>query len=170
MQKFNFLIILLSLLGGKPRQEALQAEVINIKIVTSKLQVFVLLRKYETFQNAPYKLGDYWYIGYGHLTSDSISDITKKQASLLLENDFAKNLKHFNNIKDHRRRYLLAMLSFNIGIGKVLRSSLYNDNLNDKDFISTYLNYSNFNGIFHKRLYQRRENELKLFYASKLVE
>ena len=135
----------------------------SLIIKVKKEQSIRLLKRYETFQSRPYKLGGYWFIGYGHLTKDSISIITEEKADSLLRLDFKRNLVHFKQNKPADRAFLLALLSFNIGVGKVLKSPLYLNNLSNEEFVNKYKRYCYFKGKFHNGIYRRRLAELNIW-------
>lgn len=123
-----------------------------------------LMKKYEVFKPTKYHLFKENYIGYGHLITkvDTLYYLTEKQSENLLKSDFNKNLKIITKKRHklpYKKRLTLAMLSFNIGIGKVLKSGLID---NDSTYQSEYLKYSFVNGKFHNRLNQRRKDEIKL--------
>ncbi len=138
----------------------------TLKLIDSREKALLdTIAKFETFAAKPYRLGNGVYIGYGHLNIEGLDSISEPEARQLLEQDFFLNLRYFSHVKDYRKRYLLAALSYNIGVGKVLNSSLYRqlDSFTFEQFCYKYIKFSNFNGKPHEGLRNRRLKECEIY-------
>lgn len=111
------------------------------------------------------------YIGYGHLLTKDELHITymfKSKASIYLRKDLNKYLNIISKLYKHdkftyQQQLALASFAMNIGIGKYLKSSIYEaikKDINPTIFMKKY------NKVGHKvseNLTKRREFEIKLF-------
>lgn len=119
----------------------------------------------EGLSTKPYNLNNHWYIGYGHLTTDSITNITVKQADSLLYRDL--NLIIFNSLTFKKlarcQTVALTMLMYNCGISCIENSELFRMILNNEDISNKWLEYCYFKGKKHKGLLERRKFELLIY-------
>lgn len=157
----------------KPKQPATilnQQDTTFDFIRAMKLSV-MCIKHYECFRSEPYELfGDY-YIAYGHLITDSNHHvITEQQADSILRNDYLKNVtairKSLPDTIDSNYIFLAGMLAYNIGCGKVIRSSLLSSIINqdaDSVIAEKYISFCNINQKPHPKLKNRRINELKIW-------
>lgn len=130
--------------------------------------VIKTIKFYEGLATKPYNLNNHWYIGYGHLTTDSMTNITIQQADSLLYRDL--NFIIFNLAFKGLTKcqtVALTMLMYNCGISYIEKSELFRMILNKEDISIKWLEYCYFKGKKHKKLLERRKFEL-LIYTNNL--
>lgn len=115
----------------------------------------------------------YPYVGYGHQLQQGehfFSNMTERQADSLLRADLWKCFEHFNGYgKD---ALLLAVLSYNIGAGKLLgygkhpKSRLLRKiESGDRTFYCEFVSFCRYKGKVLRGLVKRRKVEFALFYV-----
>lgn len=115
---------------------------------------------------------DYPYVGYGHrlLPGERFSAaMTERRADSLLRADLMKRLMMF---KDYERdALLLAVLSYNIGAGRLLgygkhpKSRLLRKiESGDRNFYHEFVSFCRYKGKVLRGLVKRRKVEFALFY------
>ena len=116
---------------------------------------------------------DYPYVGYGHrlLPGERFTAaMTERQADSLLRADLMKRLMMF---KDYGRDALmLAVLSYNIGAGRLLgygkhpKSQLLRKiESGDRNFYREFVSFCRYKGKVLRGLVKRRKVEFALFYV-----
>ena len=116
---------------------------------------------------------DYPYVGYGHrlLPGERFTAaMTERQADSLLRADLMKRLMMF---KDYGRDALmLAVLSYNIGAGRLLgygkhpKSQLLRKiESGDRNFYHEFVSFCRYKGKVLRGLVKRRKVEFALFYV-----
>ena len=114
----------------------------------------------------------YPYVGYGHQLQPGerfTADMTERQADSLLRADLMKRLMMF---KDYGRDALmLAVLSYNIGAGRLLgygkhpKSRLLRKiESGDRNFYREFVSFCRYKGKVLSGLVKRRKMEFALFY------
>lgn len=152
----------------------------------SSIQVFVQNSKNKLFLLSPFeravvciKYFEGWhepkdapYVGYGHrlLPSEQLTaNLTLRQADSLLREDLTKRLKIFRSYgKD---ALLLAVLSYNVGSGRLLGYGKYPKSRllrkiesGDRNFYREYISFCRYKGKILRGLVKRRKMEFVLFY------
>jgi GH24 family phage-related lysozyme (muramidase) len=95
------------------------------------------------------------YIGYGHKIKNK-SELSITNYDSLLRADLMSNLAYFKGNKDS---LALSMLSYNIGVTKVLKSSLMKEfDRNKRD--SIWISYCYYNGKPVRSIKERRQWEI----------
>ncbi len=123
-----------------------------------------MIKKYETLHSARH-----WpLVGYGHLVQPGEhfkrgSTLSESQADALLRKDLKKMVDCFKSYgKDS---LLLGMLAYNVGPGRVNKSSvvklLKNGNRNIKD---AFISMCKYKGREHKQIKSRRIEEFTTFF------
>ncbi len=115
---------------------------------------------------------DYPYVGYGHrlLPGEQFTAaMTERQADSLLRTDLMKRLMMFKGYgKD---ALLLAILSYNVGVGRLLGYGKYAKSrllrkieLGDRNFYREFVSFCRYKGKVFRGLVKRRKVEFALFY------
>lgn len=129
-------------------------------------QAVQMIKKYETLHTAKH-----WpLIGYGHKVQPGEKYkpgqvLSEKEADALLRKDLKKLVGMYKNYgKD---ALLLGVLAYNVGIGRVNRSSLVqmlkDGNRNIRDVYTSFCKYK---GKEHKGIKSRRVEELSVLYRA----
>lgn len=116
--------------------------------------------------------GCYPYVGYGHqlLPGEHFTAaMTERQADSLLRTDLMKRLMMF---KDYGKdALLLAVLSYNVGVGRLLgygkhaKSQLLRKiESGDRNFYREFVSFCRYKGKVLRGLVKRRKVEFALFY------
>ncbi len=117
--------------------------------------------------------GCYPYVGYGHrlLPGERFTAaMTERQADSLLRTDLMKRLMMF---KDYGKdALLLAVLSYNVGVGRLLgygkhaKSQLLRKiESGDRNFYREFVSFCRYKGKVLRGLVKRRKVEFALFYV-----
>lgn len=114
---------------------------------------------------------DYPYIGYGHQLQPNehfTADMTERQADSLLRADLMKHIEIFK--KYGKDALLLAVLSYNIGVGRILgygkhpKSQLLRKiEAGDRNFYKEFVAFCRYKGKVLRGLLRRRQVEYTLF-------
>lgn len=183
MRKFLGILIIISIPNFQipkihPQQSLIKNSVPLIVAPSVKKQDTTLryaisvIKKYEGYSSVRYHLFGDNYIGYGHLLYkwDTITKVTGLQADSMLRVDFNNNL---NAIKRNlevslpdNRLYVLTMLSFNTGCGRLFRSDLFkhvNNKMPDSCIYKDYTGFVYAKGKYIPSLLDRRKEEFKLW-------
>ena len=115
---------------------------------------------------------NYPYVGYGHQLQPGehfTADMTERQADSLLRADLMKRLMIF---KDYGKdALLLAVLSYNVGVGRLLGYGKYAKSrllrkieLGDRNFYREFVSFCRYKGKVLRGLVKRRKVEFTLFY------
>lgn len=166
--KIFLLIVLLSipLLNTADNQNITTAKLINqTKNKPYYKNMIFVISKYEKYQEKPYKLFGKWFVGYGHLTTDSVTTVCKSTATDLLKNDLQTSInyvKHYYNA-DNKTVHKIALLVYNCGIGTVLKTNIIQLAKNQSCIDEAFLSFNKINDKYHEKLQQRRINELNIF-------
>ncbi|MDY3943099.1 MAG: lysozyme [Alloprevotella sp.] len=115
----------------------------------------------------------YPYVGYGHLLQKGerfTADMPEWQADSLLRADLWKCFEYFKGYgKD---ALLLALLAYNVGVGKVMGSKQYPKSRlllkieqGDRYYYKEYLSFCHYKGKVLQGLLKRRKAEFALFYV-----
>lgn len=129
-------------------------------------QAVRMIKKYETLHTAKH-----WpLIGYGHKVQPGEKYkqgqvLSEKEADALLRKDLKKLVTHYKSYgKD---ALLLGVLAYNVGIGRVNRSTLVkmlkDGNRNIQDVYTSFCKYK---GREHKGIKTRRVEELSTLYRA----
>lgn len=127
-----------------------------------------LIKKYETWhgEKNPNEMG------YGHTILSKQekmlkSTFTREQGDSLLRKDLNDKMKCFKHLS-FKYRLLAGMLAYNIGENKVKKSTFLKElnkkNPNMKIVFIQYKAWNKYNGRFHKGLFKRRVEELKIIF------
>ena len=114
----------------------------------------------------------YPYVGYGHQLQPGehfTAAMTERQADSLLRTDMMKRLMMF---KDYGKdALLLAVLSYNVGVGRLLgygkhaKSQLLRKiESGDRNFYREFVSFCRYKGKVLRGLVKRRKVEFALFY------
>lgn len=140
-----------------------------------KYQIELALIKLKQFEGLRLNVYEFpkgcYVIGYGHRLkkSEIFRNITIKQADSLLISDLNTNIKIIETNTKYRgnKALALALLSFNIGHNKVLKSSLLNEINSNGNIGKTWFSYCKYKNkgkiIISKHLKTRRLFEYWLF-------
>ena len=115
---------------------------------------------------------NYPYVGYGHQLQPGehfTADMTERQADSLLRADLWKCFEHFKGYgKD---ALLLAVLSYNVGVGRLLgygkrhKSRLLRKiESGDRNYYREFISFCRYKGKVLRGLVKRRKVEFALFY------
>ena len=115
----------------------------------------------------------YPYVGYGHrlLPGERFTAaMTERQADSLLQTDLMKRLMMF---KDYGKdALLLAVLSYNVGVGRLLGYGKYAKSRllrkiesGDRNFYRGFISFCRYKGKVLRGLVKRRKVEFALFYV-----
>jgi len=145
------------------------------------------IRKYEGLRLEPYDYKGNWYIGYGHLIKKREpllhNGITEQEAEAILNEDLDRRIiyahKRYNVVGD--KALALAMLIYNLGdikyfkdingvrhvttVHKMLSGWIPFD---DHAFRVSWISFCKIDGKENRRLRERREFEMKLWFNEKL--
>ena len=116
---------------------------------------------------------DYPYVGYGHRHLPEgrfMAAMTERRADSLLRADLMKRLMMF---KDYGKdALLLAVLSYNIGAGRLLGYGKHSKSRllrkiesGDKNFYREFISFCRYKGKVLRGLVKRRRVEFTLFYV-----
>ena len=148
---------------------------LTVCVVSKASTPFESLMKLPTFERATRVIKFYEtlhvgkgnVIGYGHVIKDGESlkygiDLNEQEADALLRSDLATLIKMFSDSAPFDT--LLAVLSYNVGCGRVLKSKLYKDIINGdtSHILEEYLTFSRYKGKTHSGLRRRRYLEFQL--------
>ena len=114
----------------------------------------------------------YPYVGYGHQLQPGerfTADMPEWQADSLLRADLWRYFEYFKGYgKD---ALLLALLAYNVGVGKVMGSKLYPKSRllrkieqGDRNIYQEYISFCRYKGKVLNGLVKRRQVEFTLFY------
>ena len=114
---------------------------------------------------------NYPYVGYGHQLQPGerfTADMTERQAESLLRADLMKHIEIFK--KYGKDALLLAVLSYNIGVGRILgygkhpKSQLLRKiEAGDRNFYKEFVAFCRYKGKVLRGLLRRRQVEYTLF-------
>ena len=114
---------------------------------------------------------NYPYVGYGHQLQRGehfTADMTERQADSLLRADLMKHIEIFK--KYGKDALLLAVLSYNIGVGRILgygkhpKSQLLRKiEAGDRNFYKEFVAFCRYKGKVLRGLLRRRQVEYTLF-------
>ena len=114
---------------------------------------------------------NYPYVGYGHQLQPGerfTADMTERQADSLLRADLMKHIEIFK--KYGKDALLLAVLSYNIGVGRILgygkhpKSQLLRKiEAGDRNFYKEFVAFCRYKGKVLRGLLRRRQVEYSLF-------
>ena len=114
---------------------------------------------------------NYPYVGYGHQLQPGerfTADMTERQADSLLRADLMKHIEIFK--KYGKDALLLAVLSYNIGVGRILgygkhpKSQLLRKiEAGDRNFYKEFVAFCRYKGKVLRGLLRRRQVEYTLF-------
>ena len=114
---------------------------------------------------------NYPYVGYGHQLQPEerfTADMTERQADSLLRADLMKHIEIFK--KYGKDALLLAVLSYNIGVGRILgygkhpKSQLLRKiEAGDRNFYKEFVAFCRYKGKVLRGLLRRRQVEYTLF-------
>ena len=114
---------------------------------------------------------NYPYVGYGHQLQRGehfTADMTERQADSLLRADLMKHIEIFK--KYGKDALLLAVLSYNIGVGRILgygkhpKSQLLRKiEAGDRNFYKDFVAFCRYKGKVLRGLLRRRQVEYTLF-------
>ena len=114
---------------------------------------------------------NYPYVGYGHQLQHGerfTADMTERQADSLLRADLMKHIEIFK--KYGKDALLLAVLSYNIGVGRILgygkhpKSQLLRKiEAGDRNFYKEFVAFCRYKGKVLRGLLRRRQVEYTLF-------
>ena len=114
---------------------------------------------------------NYPYVGYGHQLQPGerfTADMTEQQADSLLRADLMKHIEIFK--KYGKDALLLAVLSYNIGVGRILgygkhpKSQLLRKiEAGDRNFYKEFVAFCRYKGKVLRGLLRRRQVEYTLF-------
>jgi GH24 family phage-related lysozyme (muramidase) len=128
-----------------------------------------VIKKWEGYRAKKYLLFGAYYIGYGHrlLKSDTLSNITENQADSVLRLDFNKNIKavkeRLSYLPDNKV-FVIACLSYNTGLTRIIKSSLWPDLLKEKpDIERKFKSFVFIQGNPSKKMAKRRAEEFVLW-------
>lgn len=134
------------------------------------------LKQQETLSLISYEMDGHTYIGYGQQIKNSPKEkeITEAEAETMLKETFQNYLLFVNKRYDIYGNELLALslLWYNVKPESIRNSKLEQElqkNRSDwnKDVIrDSWLSLCNFQGKQHEKLKERREFEVKLFFAT----
>jgi len=130
------------------------------------------MKSYETLSKKVIKSYDYNYIGYGHLITDSESfdSITDVQATELMLKDLKIQRYLFVGKVPEKYLEMLSVLAYNCRLNTILKSNFYKEIVNDGNFEKIkegFLSFSVINKKEHKKLKQRRIDELEILFPWK---
>lgn len=120
----------------------------------------LIIKKFETLHGLKHRP----YYGYGHRIQPGERlpqhrPLTEKEADALLRKDLKKFVEIFSDFPPHDA-LLLGVLSYNIGPGAVMKSSVYRKlKAGNRDIYKSYTAHCRYKGKFHKQLHQRRITE-----------
>lgn len=120
-----------------------------------------IIKKYETMHRPK----DWPFVGYGHgvLPGEKFNrrrTLTEAEADALLRKDLRKNMAVFS--KYGADSLILGVLAYNIGHGRVQRSSIVKKlAAGDRNIQDVYLSYCRYNGKLHKGIKNRRIEEFE---------
>ena len=120
-----------------------------------------IIKKYETMHNPK----DWPFVGYGHGVQPGEKfnrkrTLTEKEADALLRKDLRENMAVFK--KYGADSLLLGVLAYNVGRGRVQRSSLLKKlDKGDRNIRDVYLSFNRYKGKVHNGLKRRRTEEFK---------
>ena len=128
------------------------------------------LKEYEGFRSKPYELDGGWYIGYGQQTKSFADTVSDVQADSMLRNTFDWYVelmpKMYNVYGD--KALALALLWYNVSPTSIKGGTLHRlilegsgDNMAIRD---SWMSLCNFQGKPHKKLQERRQFEVSLFF------
>ena len=112
-----------------------------------------------------HKPKDWPFVGYGHGVQPGEKfnrkrTLTEKEADALLRKDLHENMAVFK--KYGADSLLLGVLAYNVGRGRVQRSSLLKKlDKGDRNIRDVYLSFNRYKGKVHKGLKRRRTEEFK---------
>lgn len=123
-----------------------------------------IIKKYETIHKPKH-----WpFVGYGHkvLKGEKFNrkeTLSEKEADALLRKDLLKNCAYFRQFgKDS---LLLGVLSYNIGNGATMRSSLIKKlKAGNRNIRDIYLSFCRYRGKVHSGIKSRRIEEFETLY------
>lgn len=123
-----------------------------------------IIKKYETIHKPKH-----WpFVGYGHKVLkgekfDRKKTLSEKEADALLRKDLLKNCAYFRQFgKDS---LLLGVLSYNIGNGATMRSSLIKKlKAGNRNIRDIYLSFCRYRGKVHSGIKSRRIEEFETLY------
>lgn len=126
----------------------------------------LIIKKFETLHKPKH-----WpYVGYGHQVQPGEPyrrgvQLTEREADALLRKDLNKFIALFAGFKP-MDALLLGVLSYNIGPGAVMKSSVYRKlKAGDRNIFKSYTAHCKYKGKFHKGLYKRRCQEFAALYV-----
>lgn len=120
-----------------------------------------IIKKYETMHNPK----DWPFVGYGHgvLPGEKFSrkrTLTEAEADALLRKDLRDNMAVFK--KYGADSLLLGVLAYNVGRGRVQRSSLVKKlDAGSREIKEVYLSFNRYRGKRHSGLARRRTEEFQ---------
>lgn len=123
-----------------------------------------IIKKYETIHKPKH-----WpFVGYGHKVLkgekfDRKKTLSEAEAEALLRKDLLKNCAYFRQFgKDS---LLLGVLSYNIGNGATMRSSLIKKlKAGNRNIRDTYLSFCRYKGKVHSGIKSRRIEEFEALF------
>ena len=139
---------------------------IRVVKVSERAKLVEKIKEWEQFRGTPYKLGGHYYIGYGHLTKNVKTKISKAGADSLLQIDIAEKLLFIRglelNLKPNQE-LALASLLFTIKPADFFDSELFIDLVGGYPITYDWLSFCHFKGKPNDILLQRRAYEINLF-------
>lgn len=128
-------------------------------------EAIAVIKKYEGMHRPK----DWPFVGYGHkvLPTDRYKrgvQLTADQADALLREDMRKLCARYRDYGPDS--LLLAALAYNIGTGKVGRSSLITKlNAGNRDIRETYVAYCRWRGKVNSQIQRRRHEEFEVLFV-----
>ena len=139
------------------------------------------LKKYEGLMLEPYIQDGKHYIGYGHQIRNYepylLDGITKEYADTLLHADLRQRILTANRYYDLTGNQALAMALLMYNVGEVTRTKdgefttihrmlcgwiPYDEHA----FVASWVSFCKWNGVVNKRLQERREFEIKIYFKN----
>lgn len=127
------------------------------------------IKKHEGLRLRPYKCaGGYMTIGYGHVTTDSLTSITIEEAELLLQSDvFNAYLIAVRDGFTFEKAFAVAHFIYSFGSGAWKKSKLrrlIKNGASKQAIEDEWLRWVHINKKSSKYLYKMRKQELKWFF------
>lgn len=168
-----------------PKDQTVTVNRIEIDCTTYEIALSEI-RKYEGLRLTPYESGEHMYIGYGHQIREYepylLDGITEEYAEGLLRKDVEHRIltanKYYKLVGN--RALAVAMLIYNIGDFRITK---YTDSEGAKQFTTvhkmlsgwiefdeamfraSWVSFCKIDGKVNKKLQQRREAEVNIFFS-----
>ena len=159
---FHFTLCILPVLSADPCPA--QGRLVDLPPFERAVVVVKYFEGMHSWKNYP-------YVGYGHQMQPGehfTADMTERQADSLLRADLMKHIEIFK--KYGKDALLLAVLSYNIGVGRILgygkhpKSQLLRKiEAGDRNFYKEFVAFCRYKGKVLRGLLRRRQVEYTLF-------